>query len=372
MKYWRGYLFAVIFAALIGALHWFAAGHTALMDMVYPYVTRLVMTTLAGVSSGVGICLWQLFLFLMIAAVIGLILLIIFRRWNITRIIGWCLAVAMLLVLLNTGIYGLNSYTGPIANDIQLTVTGYTVNDLEETTKFLLNRANTLSQQVNRDSKGDVDFADFETLAEQAGDGFQFLTYEEGLSVFAGSTVPVKKLGMGWLYSMFNVGGNFVPLTGEAAVNPRVDEIALPFIMCREMAKRMSIAKDADASFAAYLACRGNTSEEFLYSGYFIAYRYCYEALKREADVSALDEMTCPELRHDLENFNDMGIYKEKATKMAKTRIADDSEYGSMIDCLVSGYIQEFILPLQMEEEEKFDPFDETQVDLSDLVKKKR
>ena len=368
LKYWRGYLVAAILAAIAGGLHWFAAGHRALMDMVYPYVTRLIMTTLADISAGTSICLWQLILFLLIAGVVALVVFTILRRWSITRLVGWCLAAVSLIYLLNTGIYGLNHYAGPIADDIQLDITGYTVNDLEATTKHFLNRANELAQQVNRNSKGDVEFADFKTLAEQAGDGFSYLTYEEGLSVFAGSTAPVKKLGMSWLYSIFGVGGNFTPLTGEAAVNAHVDPIALPFVMCQEMAKRMSIVKDADASFAAYLACRGNASVEFLYSGYFVAYRYCYNALKQVADVSALDHMTCAQLKHDLDNFNDLGIYNEKVTKLSSARVESDSEYGSITDCLVSGYIQEFIVPLQIEEETKFDPMDESQVDLSGLV----
>lgn len=368
MKYWRGYLAAAILAAITGGLHWFAAGHQALMDMVYPYITRLIMSTLASWTGDIGICLWQLVLSLLIIGGVALLAVAIIRRWNVIRIVGWYLAVAMLFTLLNTGIYGLNSYAGPIADDIQLDITGYTVNDLEETTKHFLNRANELSQKMKRDSSGDVEFSDFETLADQAGEGFQFLTYNEGLSIFAGSTVPVKKLGMGWLYSLFGVGGNYVSLTGEAAVNPNVSDIALPFVMCREMAKRMSIVKDADASFAAYLACRGNSSEEFLYSGYFIAYRYCYEALKQVADVSGLDQMTCAQLRHDLDNFKDLGIDDEKVTKLSSARVESDSAYGSITDCLVSGYIQEFILPLQIEEETKFDPLDESQIDLSGLV----
>ena len=66
-----------------------------------------------------------------------------------------------------------------------------------------------------------------------------------------------------------------------------------------------------------------------------------------------------------------MGIYDEEATKLAAVRTTGNSAYGSITDCLVSGYIQEFILPLEVEEEVKFDPLDETQVDLSGLVKKK-
>ena len=368
MKYWRGYLAAVILAAISWGLHWFAAGHTALMDMAYPYVTRLIMTTLAEWSAGASICWWQLILFLLIAGLVTVLVFAIRRKWSITRIVGWCLAVVSLIYLLDTGIYGLNVYTGPMSEDIQLTITGYTVNDLEETTKYLQEKANNLAQTVNRDDEGNVQFADFDTLAAQTADGFKTLTYEKGWSVFAGSTAPAKKMGMGWLWSLFGKGGTMVALTGEVAVNTNVDDLAVPFIMCEQTAKRMSILKGADASFAAYLACIENESLEFQYSAYFIAYRYCYDTLKEVADVSALDQASSAQLRHDLENFDDLGIAEFETTLLSSARVASDAEYGSITDCLVSWYIQEFILPTQAETETKFDPMDESQVDLSGLV----
>ena len=369
MKYWRGYLAAVILGAISWGLHWFASGHRELMDMVYPYVTRLVMTTLAEWSAGVSFCLWQLILFLLIAGIVAAIAIAIWKRWSVIRVVGWCLAVISLFYLLDTGIYGLNNYVGPISEDIQLTITGYTVKDLEETTKFFQDKANELAPQINRNSKGDAEYSDFDTLAEQASDGFKVLTYEKGWSVFAGSTAPAKK--MGWPYTMFFRGGVMVALTSEVTVNPNVDDISLPFLMCMQTATRMSIVKDVDASVAAFLACMENESPEFRYSAYFMAYRYCYQELEKVADVSALSQSVSAQLAHDMKNFDDSGIPEFEVTKLAAAREATEGEYGSITDCLVSWYIQEYIVPFQREEEVKFDPLDESQVDLSGLVNAK-
>ena len=41
--------------------------------------------------------------------------------------------------------------------------------------------------------------------------------------------------------------------------------------------------------------------------------------------------------------------------------------YGQVSDYLVNWYIQEIVAPTQAEEQKKFDPFDESQVDLSGL-----
>ena len=65
MKYWRGYLVA----ALVGAFCWglieFAQSHWMLVDMIYPYMTRMVQDYLANWSAGVPFCLWQLVLIIM-------------------------------------------------------------------------------------------------------------------------------------------------------------------------------------------------------------------------------------------------------------------------------------------------------------------
>ena len=51
--------------------------------------------------------------------------------------------------------------------------------------------------------------------------------------------------------------------------------------------------------------------------------------------------------------------------------LADIQSRETACDLLVSWYIQEFILPNQVETETKFDPFDESKVDLNGIVNAK-
>ena len=60
MKYLRGYLVAGIFAAITGVLMAYGQRFSALVDMIYPYVTRTLQTMLAQWSGQVNFCLWQL------------------------------------------------------------------------------------------------------------------------------------------------------------------------------------------------------------------------------------------------------------------------------------------------------------------------
>ena len=389
MKYWRGYLTAAILGFFAYGLTLFAKGHSALIDMVYPYLTRLVQTFLADWSSGVDFLLWQLLAVILILGVLASIVLMIVLRWNPIQWFGWVLAAASVVVLLHTGLYGLNGYSGSIAEDIRLTVTEYSLSELEGAATYYRDQAIPLADSVARDADGNVDFADFQTLAQQAGEGFDTLVYEEDLSIFACSTLPVKELGWADMYTSMGITGFTMSLTGEAAVNPQIPDVALPFTMCHEMAHRGCIATESDANMAAFLACRANSSPEFQYSGYFMAFRYCYNALlshgteqSKAAAQRVLDGVS-DKMYHDLQNYSSFFASRkdEGATKLANDvndayiKLGGDERgtdsYGAVCDLLAGWYVQNIILPQQAVEDQKFDPYDETQVDLTGIVNAK-
>lgn len=384
MKYWRGYLVAAILAAISWALIQFAQAHSVLVDMIYPYMTRLVVTSMATWTGDMAFCLWQVLLIGMIVAGVVTIILMILLKWNFFQWLGWVLASISCVFMLHTLVYGLNQYASPLADDVRLEVTDYTVSELNEATVFFRDKANALALEIPRDSNGDPDLGTFEELAEKAGAGFEELTYEQAVSVFAGSTVPVKKLGWSAFY-----GGQFgatVALTGEAAVNPNVPAAALPFAMCNEMARRMSIYSDADAAFGAFLAGSANDSKAFQYSAYMMAYNYCYTALKAiptstaQACAVQTDKGVNQKLRQDLasyEKFFGEAVAENNRAEIPEAAKDENSpisfsEYSSVVDLLTNWYIQTYIVPQHVEEEQPFDPLDPSQVDLSGLVNAKK
>ena len=357
MKYWRGFLVALIFAAIGWFATWFAAGHAALVDMVYPYMTRLVIGKLAVATSGIAGCLWQtILLILTIASIVGIALMIVFKR-NPVSLIGWILAVACGISTMNTLLYGLNDYAGPISEDVRLTMTDYTVSELAEATKYYRDKANALSDSVPRNSKGELELPSFEDLAGMAGDGFRSLTYDHAISLFAGDTSPVKKLG--WTAFYKGKTGVTVALTGEACVNPKVPSIALPFAMCKEMSKRMTIAKEEDAKYAAFMAAEANASELFQYSAYCIAYYHCYNTLLQVPTSTAQQNAQTMHTGATANLKKDMEAYEKFFGKFT------DPDGDSMADMLVSAYVQEYITPLHIEEEDPFDPYDKSKLDLN-------
>lgn len=387
MKYWFGYLTAAILALITWGVIQLAKTYTTLVDMVYPYLTRTVQGFLAGWSGGVNFLVWQVLLVLMVVLVVASLVLVLVLRRNVIRWLGWVLTAAVAVWFFHTCLWGLNYHAGPLADDVRLNVTEYTLEELEDATLYYRDLAGKLAAQVSRDNQGNVRFSDFGDLAAQAGEGFQKLTYDRSFSIFAGDVTPVKELGWADMYTSMGITGITMPITGEAAVNPQIPDVALPFTMCHEMAHRMCIAREQDANFAAFLACQDNSSVEFQYSAYFMAYRYCYTALcsvnSPEAAAAAARIWAGgePYLQRDMESYNT--FFREHMDDNA-TELADSvndayiktsgdeagtASYGLVCDLLVSWHIQEVVLPAQQDEAQSaFDPYDENQVDLSDIV----
>ena len=382
MKYWRGYLTAAIFAGLTLALQQFAKNHGDLLDMFYPYMTRIVQDILVGWSGGFSFCLWQILAGVFVVFLIVTIVLMVILKWNFFQWLGWVLACVSIGFCLHTGLYGLNTHCSPLAEDIRLNVTEFTVTELVNATTYYRDKANELAPQIPRDAEGDPQLPSFETMAAQAGEGFKTLTYERSYSVLGGDTTPVKKLGLSEMYTSMGIAGMTMPLTGEAAVNPEIPGISIPFTMCHEMAHRMCIAQERDANLAAFLTCEANSDPVFQYSAYFMAYRYCYSALLSDGTSTAraaaktIQAGVDPLLQKDLTDYDAFFAKKQdkKATNMANkvndTYIqvsGDESGIGSYSEVstlLVSWYVQEIYLPAHQDEVEKFDPLDPEQVEL--------
>ena len=175
-------------------------------------------------------------------------------------------------------------------------------------------------------------------------------------------------------------------LTGEAAVNPQIPAVSLPFTMCHEMAHRMCIASERDANFAGYLAASANESVQFRYSAAFMAYRYCYSALASvnsqaaAADAARVKAGVGTELQRDMDAYDQFFRSRKSQTATRAADTANDlylktsgesagvSSYGQVCDLLVAWHIQEIVIPALSVEQTPFDPYDKTQVDLSGIA----
>ena len=386
MKYLSGYITAAIFSALSWVLMEFGERFSVVVDMVYPYVIRTMQSFLADWTGTVDFCLWQVLAAVLFVILLTTVVLMIVLKWNPIRWFGWVLAGFSVIFLLHTAFFGLNFYAGDLSDDIRLEVSRYTMEELIDATTYYRDKANDLADKVERDSQENASFSDFDTLAGQAGEGFHTLTYDRLYPIFAGSVVPVKKLGWPDLYTSMGIDGITMGLTGEAAVNPQIPDVIKPVTMCREMARRLGIATEKDAVFAGFLAASVNESEQFQYSAYFTAFRYCLtalESLKTTASATAASDIRKginKNLQQDLNNLDlfysknrdamASGLYKS-ANKLYLKLSGDPAGIhpgNDICNLLVNWHIQQIVLPSIAVTETRFDPYDESQVDLTGII----
>ena len=386
MKYWFGYLTAGIFGVITWVLMQFGDRFATLVDMIYPYVIRTLQGYLAEWTAVVDFPVWQVLVVVLGVLILTSLVVVLALKWSPVQWGGWVAAVLMFFYMLHTIVWGLNYYAGDLSEDMRLDVSSYNLQELVEATEFYRDKANELASQVNRDANANVKFEDFDALAEKAGKGFEVLTYDYHYSIFAGSTIPVKQLGWADMYTSMGITGVTFGMTGEASVNPQIPDVTLPFTMAHEMAHRMCIANERDANFAAFLACSVHPDQEFQYSAYFMAYRYCYTALAGVNNASAaaaaarVKEGCSAMLQQDMDYYtNFFRSHKNSAATSFADSVNDTylrvsgneggiASYNQVCDLLVNWHIQTVVLPSISVEDSHFDPYDENQVDLSGIV----
>ena len=60
--------------------------------------------------------------------------------------------------------------------------------------------------------------------------------------------------------------------------------------MCRELSHTLTVAREDEANFCAFLACIEHPDAAFQYSGWYCAFHYTYAALQK-ADPAAAQEV---------------------------------------------------------------------------------
>ena len=128
----------------------------------------------------------------------------------------------------------------------------------------------------------------------------------------------------------------------------------------------------ADANFGAYLACRANDSIQFQYSGYFMAYRYCYNALVSAGGSVQAQAISSGETA-ELTGPGGLPTFFAQKQSAKATKVADKvndtyikasgdgsgvaSSTREVCDLLVNLYLEEEVKPNMVEPEPTLTPW---------------
>jgi hypothetical protein len=200
-------------------------------------------------------------------------------------------------------LWGLNYNRRGIAYQLKLEVKEYTLADLDTLTNVIQSRVNyfagfvTAAQRDSFDQKKRLFNSAVEAYHEVVKK-YSFLIYEPK---------SIKPSLFSYLGNYLGFQGYYNPFSGEGQVNTTVPRFLEPYVTTHEMAHQLGYAKESEANFAGFLACRAYNSNAFLYSVYYDMYNYSLGEVYRRDTVLArsFQQKANPQVIKDQKEFRD-------------------------------------------------------------------
>lgn len=277
---------------------------------LYPVITNILRLSLGWVPFSIGDILYIGVIIWLVYKIVGLIKRVRKKQFSKQygyRFIRKTLFLILIVYVVFYGVWGLNYSRQGIANQLQLQEQESTTADLDTLVGLLLNRLNDQAQLLTpamRDSfksKRNL-FFNASLLYQIAGTKYPFLSYR-GYSV--------KPSLFSYIGNYMGFQGYYNPFTGEAQVNTMVPASVEPFVASHEIAHQLGYAKESEANFVGFLACRLHPSVNFKYSVYFDMYHYAIRELAFADSLKAksYDTTLHPRVKKDIADY--IAFYKK-------------------------------------------------------------
>jgi hypothetical protein len=204
-------------------------------------------------------------------------------------------------------LWGLNYNRRGIAYQLSLDVKQYSLDDLDTLTRALQEKVNIYALTVTAPQRDSFDrkknlFRGAEKAFDAAAKQYPFLAY---------SPRSLKPSLYSYLGNYLGFQGYYNPFSGEGQVNTTVPRFLEPFVTTHEIAHQLGYARENEANFVGYIACRYYEEPAFRYSVYYDMYNYAVGEIFRRDSVlaKAFQEKLHPQVRRDQEEFR--AFYKK-------------------------------------------------------------
>jgi len=180
-------------------------------------------------------------------------------------------------------LWGLNYDRRGIAYQLGLDVKPYNLQDLDTLARVLQQKVNYYAERVTEAERDS--FNRKKVLFRSAGEGY--LRAAEQYPFLRYSPKSLKPSFFSYLGNYLGFQGYYNPFSGEGQVNTTVPRFIEPFIASHEIAHQVGYAKENEANFVGFLACRLHPANAFRYSIYFDMYNYAVGEIARRDSALA-------------------------------------------------------------------------------------
>jgi len=151
--------------------------------------------------------------------------------------------------------------------------------DLVIVTQYFADKANELSDLVERDNEGRY-IEDRRLMFLESTGIYRNISLE--FPSLQGRLYAPKPMLYSWLMSVTGYSGMYFALTGEAMINTQPPGVYMPFTVAHEHAHQLGIFAEDEANFVGIAACVTSDNLTFEYAGYMAGLNYLLNALPAE------------------------------------------------------------------------------------------
>lgn len=271
---------------------------------VYPLISSLQRFLLGWIPFSIGDIFYAFLLLLLVYKVFRLFRVIFkkqfTRQYLISGLQQFFFLILFIYVCFNL-LWGLNYNRKGISAQLDLTVKPYTMEELVTLTYTIQQRLNQYAPHVTEEQRDSFDrkknlFSETAKVYQDIGRQYPFLKYRP---------VSVKPSLFSYAGDYLGFQGYYNPFSGEAQVNTTIPRFLEPFVTAHEIAHQLGYAKENEANFVAFLACRNSSSNVMKYSLYFDMYNYAInEVFNRDPKISRAFTATLhPQVKKDIKEY---------------------------------------------------------------------
>lgn len=282
---------------------------------IYPVISKIQRSIFGWIPFSVGDVLYAFLVLVIIFKTVQLIKILYQKKFNrdyllmgLKQLIFFFLFIYVLFY----GLWGLNYSRPGIKYQLSLDIKPYSLEDIDTLSGLLQQRLNFYAGSVNEKQRDT--FNKKKNLFEKATESFAYA--ENRFPFLAYNPQSIKPSVYSYIGNYLGFQGYYNPFTGEGQVNTTIPRTLEPFVTAHEIAHQIGYARENDANFVAFLACRSYPSDIFRYSLYFDMYSYSISELFRKDSILAksFSGSLHPQAKKDFKEVKD--FYKKNANNV--------------------------------------------------------
>lgn len=273
---------------------------------IFPFISKIQRLAFGWVPFSVGDIFYGFLVLIILYKTYSLLKTMVSKKFNrqyfITGLQQMIFFFLFIYVFFNI-LWGLNYNRKGLAQQLGLDIKRFSTKDLDTLALSLQNRLSFYAPFVTEEQRDS--FNRKKTLFDHAANAYKaaaghysFLKYHHR---------SVKPSLFSYLGNYLGFQGYYNPFSGEGQVNTTVPRFLEPFIATHEIAHQLGYAKENEANFTGYLACKSYNNNAFRYSVYFDMYNYTIGELylQDSARAKELLEKLHPQVKKDRKEMLD-------------------------------------------------------------------